>query len=172
MLEYKISREDMLKWCSIPVDQLADHPDRRAEIIIRDTRGEIAEIVGNMMADEIIAHNQAGLSTKWVLPSGPEDQYRTFIRRVNEERISLKNLYVFHMDEILDWECRPYPLANSFESCEGRMLHRFYGKIDPELNVPEDHRIWPRITTWTIPTGCVRNWAALTPCGLALATRG
>ena len=22
---------------------------------------------------------------------------------------------------------------------------RFYGKIDPKLNVPEDHRIWPRL---------------------------
>ena len=151
MLEYKISREDMLKWCRIPEEELPNHPDRKADIIIRDTRAEIAELVGNMMADEMIANNKEGKITKWVLPSGPEDQYRTFIRRVNEERISLKNLYVFHMDEILNWECRPYPLANSFESCEGRMLARFYGKIDPELNVPEDHRIWPRINNMDYP---------------------
>lgn len=146
MLEYRIAREDLDRWCRIPYDKLPSHPDRKAEMILRESRAEIADLVGNMMADEILANNAAGKITRWVLPSGPEDQYTTFLRRVNEEKISLRNLYVFHMDEILDWECRPYPLANSYESCEGRMLARFYGKIDPELNVPEDHRIWPRVS--------------------------
>lgn len=151
MMEYRISREEMLKWCSIPREELADAPDRKANIIIKDTRAEIAEMIGNMMADEMIANNAAGKITKWVLPAGPEDQYKTFIRRVNEERISLKNLYVFHMDELLDWETRPFPVENNHHSCEGRMLHRFYGKIDPELNVPEDHRIWPRVSDLDYP---------------------
>ena len=151
MLEYKISKTEMESWCKIPVSQLESHPDRRAEILLKDTRGEIAELVGNMMADELIARNKAGEVTRWVLPSGPEDQYKTFIARVNQERISLKNLWVFHMDEILDWQCRPYPVENRPESCEGRMLARFYGKIDPELNVPEGQRIWPRIADLDYP---------------------
>ena len=151
MLEYKISREEMESWCKIPVSQLETHPDRRAEILLRDTRGEIAELVGNMMADELIVRNKAGEVTRWVLPSGPEDQYKTFIARVNQERISLKNLWIFHMDEILDWQCRPYPVENRPESCEGRMLARFYGKIDPELNVPEEQRIWTRIADLDYP---------------------
>ena len=55
MMEYRISREEMLKWCSIPREQLADAPDRKANIIIKDSRAEIAEMIGNMMADEMIA---------------------------------------------------------------------------------------------------------------------
>ena len=101
MYEYRISREEKEKWCSIPLDQLEGHPDSKIKLILQDTRPQVAELVGNMMADELIANNVAGKITKWVLPSGPEDQYKTFIRRVNEERISLKNLYVFHIDEIL-----------------------------------------------------------------------
>lgn len=151
MQEYRISRDEMETWCHVPVSELVGHPDSRVEMIMRDTRAEIAEYVGNFMAEEVLRNNAAGKITRWVLPSGPEDQYKTFIRRVNEERISLKNLWVFHMDEILDWQCRPYPKENKPESCEGRMLARFYGKIDPELNVPEEQRIWPRLETLDYP---------------------
>ena len=145
MYVYKISREEKEAWCAIPREELAGHPDSKIKLIMKDTRPEVAEYVGNMMADEVIANNAAGKITKWVLPSGPEDQYRTFIRRVNEARISLKNVYVFHMDEVLDWQCRPYPVGDHPKSCKGRMLVRFYAKIDPELNIPEDHRFWPTV---------------------------
>lgn len=56
-----------------------------------------------MMANEVIANNAAERPTKWVLPCGPMVQYKYFIERVNKERISLKNLFVFHMDEFLGW---------------------------------------------------------------------
>lgn len=176
MQEYKISRAEMETWCKVPVSRLESHPDSKVKILMRDTRGEIAELVGNMMADEIIANNQAGKITRWVLPSGPEDQYKTFIQRVNEEQISLKNLWVFHMDEILDWQCRPYPVENRPESCEGRMLARFYGKIDEALNVPEAQRIWPRIANMDYPDemceklgGIDTVWAGLGYKGLIAA---
>ena len=176
MQEYKISRDEMETWCKVPVSQLEGHPDSKVKIIMRDTRGEVAELIGNLMAEELIANNKAGQITRWVLPSGPEDQYKTFIRRVNEERISLKNLWVFHMDEILDWQCRPYPVENRPESCEGRMLARFYGKIDPELNVPEQQRIWPRIADMDYPDQMCRKlggidtvWGGLGYKGLVAA---
>ena len=49
------------------------------------------------------------------------------------------------MDEFLDWEGRPYPIEDSYESLEGTMNACFYGRIDQELNVPPEQRIWPRI---------------------------
>lgn len=176
MQEYKISREEMEAWCKVPVSQLEGHPDSKVKIIMRDTRREIAELIGNLMAEELIANNKVGKVTRWVLPSGPEDQYKTFIRRVNEERINLKNLWVFHMDEILDWQCRPYPVENRPESCKGRMLARFYGKIDPELNVPERQRIWPMIADMDYPDQMCRKlggidtvWGGLGYKGLVAA---
>ena len=72
-------------------------------------------------------------------------EYDIFVRRVDEERISLKNLWIFHMDEFLDWEGRPLPVADTYESLEGTMNACFYGRIDEELNVPKERRIWPRI---------------------------
>ena len=102
-------------------------------------------MAGNMMADEVKKNNAEGKITKWILGSGPEDQFQTFIDRVNNERISLKNLYIFHMDFGLDWNSRTFPEGNNWHSPQGRMKVRFYGKIDPELNVPEEQRIWPTL---------------------------
>ena len=145
MSDYQISREELFRWCSIPWQELADQPDLKVDLRIRPDRDSMMVEIGNMMADEVIANNAAGRPTKWVLPAGPCDEYDTFIARVNKERISLKNMWVFHMDEFLDWEGRPYPVGDTYESLEGTMLACFYGRIDDELNVPEEQRIWPRI---------------------------
>ena len=144
-MDYKITREELFRWCSIPWQELEKQPDLKTKLIIKPDRAEMMHMIGNMMADEVIAHNAAGQPTKWVLPAGPTDEYDIFIDRVNKERISLKNLWIFHMDEFLDWEGRPYPVADTYESLEGTMNVCFYGRIDPELNVPEKQRIWPRI---------------------------
>ena len=145
-MEYTITRRQLADWCSIPHEELFEHPERKVENIrMYPTKAETFEYIGNLMAEEIIANNQAGKITRWILPAGPLKQYDTFCRRVNKERISLKNLYVFHMDEWLDWQGRPYPVQYAYNSLRGIMLHDFYGRIDEELNVPEDHRIWPDV---------------------------
>ena len=141
MKEYVIEREELFKWCSIPVEQLENHPDSKVNLMIKDTRKEAMIIAGNMMADEVKTNNAAGKPTSWILPSGPADQFDTFINRVNSERISLKNLTVFHMDYLLDFNSRIYPFGDYYESAHGRMFYGFYNKIDPELNVPEEQRI-------------------------------
>lgn len=140
----RMNRDKMIAWCSIPAEQLENHPDSKITVQIRE-KSQVSEIVGNMMADEVIANNAMGLPTKWVLPCGPMGQYKTFVERVNRERISLENVYVFHMDDFLDWQGRPYPEINNYFSLKANMLHDFYGRIDEQLNVPEDHRIWPDI---------------------------
>ena len=48
---YQISRAEKEAWCSIPIEQLENHPDSKIKLIIRDTRQEVARLVGNMMAD-------------------------------------------------------------------------------------------------------------------------
>lgn len=145
-MEYSITRKQLADWCSIPHEQLSTHPDSKVKTIhTYPTKAETMEHIGNLMAEEVIANNRAGKNTRWILPAGPLEQYETFCSRVNKERISLKNLYVFHMDEWLDWQGRPYPVQYAYNSLRGIMLHDFYGRIDEELNVPEDHRIWPDI---------------------------
>ena len=101
-MEYAITKEQLRRWCSVPRSALFSHPDRKIDRIdMLPTKAETMEHIGNLMADEIIANNQAGKITRWILPAGPLDQYKTFCRRVNEERISVKNIEVFQTDALL-----------------------------------------------------------------------
>jgi glucosamine-6-phosphate deaminase len=142
MLEYRVSKEELVRWCRIPVDELKDHPDSKVDLRMYDTKAETFENIGNMMADEVIANNLVGKPTRWVLCSGPNEQYKTFIRRVHEEKISLKNVWAFQIDEALDWQCRHYPVLPISGSCEGRMNKIFYDMIEEELNVPVSQRFF------------------------------
>ncbi|EUB31092.1 6-phosphogluconolactonase [Olsenella uli] len=92
---------------------------------------------------------------------------------MNEEGIDCTNLWVFHMDEFLDWQCRPYPVSDAYESLEGTMAACFYDRIDEELRPGEDHRIWPRITNLDYPDemcdklgGVDTVWAGVGATGL------
>ena len=38
MNEYVISREELRKWCSVPVDELGTHPDRKMELMMGEIR--------------------------------------------------------------------------------------------------------------------------------------
>ena len=144
-MDNNISRQELFRWCSVPYQELERRSDLKVKLNMKPDRKQIMEEIGNMMADEVIAFNKAGKTLKWVLPAGPTDEYDILIRRINEERISLRNLWIFHMDEFLDWEGRPYPVADTYESLEGTMNACFYDRIDPELTVPAAQRNWPRI---------------------------
>lgn len=144
-MDYKISKDELFRWCSISVEDLSTQPDLKAKLYMEENRSSIMRMIGNMMADELAENNRMGKITRWILPAGPMDEYDTFIARVNAEKISCKDLYIFHMDDFLDWEGRPFPVADTYESLEGTMNAGFYGRIDPGLNVPLSQRFWPRI---------------------------
>lgn len=137
--------QKMMDWCRIPAEELEGNPDSKVKVKVYEKKSEVPVAVGNMMADEVLENQRKGKPTRWILPCGPMGQYKVFAERVNRERISLKDVYVFHMDDFLDWEGRPYPEVNNYFSLKANMLADFYGKIDPALNVPEENRFFPSI---------------------------
>jgi glucosamine-6-phosphate deaminase len=94
------------------------------------------------IADEIKAHNAAGLPTRLILPVGPVGQYPLLVRICNEERISWRDVHTFNMDEYLDWQGRPIPLDHPL-SFEGYMRRALFEQLAPELRIPEDQIHFP-----------------------------
>jgi glucosamine-6-phosphate deaminase len=137
------SSEELFKWCRIPPEELPRHPQAKVKLKIVPTPQAMYEDFARTMVEEVKAKQAAGRPTRWILPCGPRGQYPLFIERVNRERISLRNVHVFHMDDHLDWQGRPLPLDHPF-SYEGWMRRHFYGPIDPALNVPPEQRHFPR----------------------------
>lgn len=81
----RLTKEEIFQWCSIPRDELPKMDGLKAKIALYPEKHEMMKALGNLMADEVIAHNKQGIPTKWVLPAGPTEEYDTFIARVNAE---------------------------------------------------------------------------------------
>lgn len=145
-MEYRIARKDLLEWCRIPMEKLSGHPHRKCNIRISSDKTELFREIGNDMAEELKEHNDLGITTKWILPSGHLDQYSYFAERVNSEDIDTSKLHVFHMDDWLDWQFRSFDSScTSFRSARSIMAKGFYGLLDEKHRIPEENQHWPDI---------------------------
>lgn len=87
-------------------------------------------------------NNQKGKETVMIVPYGPLGPYSRLVYLINKYKLSLKNCTFINMDEYLD-DNRKYLDLNHPLSFRGGMDRIFYGKVDPELNVPKEQRIFP-----------------------------
>ena len=126
---YDYDKERLLANPKIPMEVMADKPT-------------VFQAIAREMADEIKARNAAGKTTVFICPVGPIGQYPYFVQLVNQERISLKNCWFINMDEYLGDDMQWIPMEHPL-SFRGFMERTVYSQIDEELNVPEDHRVFP-----------------------------
>jgi glucosamine-6-phosphate deaminase len=136
-----VSATDLYRWCRVPAKDLPNHPQLRTKFrMVADSNA-----MGNLMAEELAAvidaNNRKGLPTRAIIPCGPACWYTPFTNLVNGQNISLRQLFVFHMDECLDWQNRPLPKGHPY-NFRAFMEARFYGGIRRELQVPELQRFW------------------------------
>lgn len=129
MSYYNISAEDLGKDAKIPILKLGDS-------------GEVFYEMALEMVNVIKEHNAAGKHTVFICPVGPVGQYPIFVRLVNRDRVSLKHCWFINMDEYLN-DDNTYISESSPLSFHGFMKHTVYEKIDPELVMPEEQRIFP-----------------------------
>lgn len=134
----------LFEWCRVPVEALESHPERKVAVKILKTPDDVHRWVAQEMVGEVQRNNRNGEPTRWILPCGPTGQYPYFIKSVNEQRISLKNVHIFHMDNFLDWQGRPLPMDHPF-NLEGWMRRNFYGPLDSDVVVPEGQRHFPNV---------------------------
>jgi glucosamine-6-phosphate deaminase len=130
-------------WCRIPCDQLVTHPARKIPLRLCTDSAEMGALMARELVDEIARNNLAGRPTRAIIPCGPSGWYEPFTDLVNRERVSLRRLEVFHMDECLDWQGRELPRAHPY-SFRGYMEQHFYRPVDQSLAVPEPARHWLR----------------------------
>jgi glucosamine-6-phosphate deaminase len=136
-----IQKEDLYRWCQIPMEKLESHPDRKIPFRLCQDSNEMGSLMAKELLDEIINARARGRQYRAIIPCGPNCWYQPFTELVNRERVSLDHLIVFHMDDFLDWEGKLLPKNHPF-SFRGTMEKVFYDPIDPELRVPEKNRFW------------------------------
>jgi len=136
-----ITPQELYAWCKIPYQELETHPQLKVPFRLCRDSDEMARIMARELVEEIQAHNRKGEPTRAIIPCGPSCWYEPFTDLVNREKVSLRNLVVFHMDECLGWQGRELPRQHPY-SFRGYMEEHFYAPVDPELAVPEENRHW------------------------------
>ncbi|MBN2301778.1 MAG: hypothetical protein JXN60_04600 [Lentisphaerae bacterium] len=137
-----ISKAELCNWCKIPYDKLETHPDRKIPFRICKDSSEMGQLMAHELVDAIRAANKENRQFNAIIPCGPSCWYKPFTTLVNKEKVSLKNLVVFHMDECLDWQGRELP-SNHPYCFKSAMERQFYGPVSENLRTPEQNRIWP-----------------------------
>jgi len=136
-----VDPRNLYKWCKIPVEELPEQPDLRVRFrIVRDSE-EMGQLMAREFLELIHENNTSGRPTRAIVPCGPNCWYKPFTQMANSRRISLRSLFVFHMDECLDWQGRPLPTNHPY-NFRTFMEKHFYGGIAPDLAVPESQRFW------------------------------
>jgi len=128
--------KDML---SISAKELLTKSKMRFQYL--ETKEDIYETFAEDIINEIKRNNQLGINTKLILPVGPKGQYPILISRCNQEKINWKNVFVFIMDEYLDWQGRVIP-ENHPLSFRGYMKQMF-SKLNEDLQLPEENFFCP-----------------------------
>jgi len=135
----RVAANDLLEWCRIPAEALEEHPRRRVPLRIVADSGEMGALMAREFVESIEAANATGRPLRAIVPCGPSAWYAPWTKLVNDRRVSLKHVEVFHMDECLVWQGRPLPRNHPY-NFRTYMERHFYGGIPAELNVPERQR--------------------------------
>ena len=116
--------------------------DAKLPILLTGDSGEAFYELAREMAGMIRDHNSRGERTVFIVPVGPVGQYPIFVRLVNRERLSLKSCWFINMDEYLN-DDDTYIGKDSPLSFRGFMERTVYSKIDAELLMPPEQRVFP-----------------------------
>ncbi|HBG3383112.1 TPA: glucosamine-6-phosphate isomerase, partial [Clostridioides difficile] len=116
--------------------------DARVPLVCAADSAEVFFDLALEMVSTIREHNARGEKTVFICPVGPVGHYPYFVKMVNDQRISLKDCWFINMDEYLDDNDEWIDAANPL-SFRGFMARNVYDRIDPELVMPEEQRIFP-----------------------------
>ena len=133
-------------WCRVPAEDLPGHPGLKVGFRLVADSAEMGEAMARELIDAVAAAAAAGRPCRAIVPCGPMAWYAPFARLVNAERVSLRGLHVWHMDECLDWQGRLLPAGHPY-NFRTTMERVFYSPIDPALAVPAAQRHWPTPAT-------------------------
>jgi glucosamine-6-phosphate deaminase len=135
-----VSDKDFESIMSVPASEI----ERFANIGVRIVKDQqsVYENMARSIADIIISNNKKNKDTKIILPVGPTPQYSILVNILNNEKVDLGRLWIFFMDEYLDWEGRLIP-ENHPMSFRGYMKLNFFDGLDKKLGLNDENIIWP-----------------------------
>ena len=135
-----VSDKDFEMIMTVPEKEIKNWSNVGVEIL--NSPEEVYKKMARSIADAIINNNNKSEDTKLIVPVGPTPQYKILANIFSTEKIDLRNLWIFFMDEYLDWECRWVPESHPM-SFRGYMKKNLFKLVDNDLGLDENKIIWP-----------------------------
>jgi glucosamine-6-phosphate deaminase len=128
------------------------HPNADFRISVVDEPAALYAAFADDLVDRIRAARAVGEPLVVILPAGPLRQYELAARTINRERLSLRHVHTFNMDEFAneDGVTAPTSWPGSFQRA---MWKRFFSLIDAALRPPEEQIHFPT-------TEAIRDYSA------------
>jgi len=139
--EFGVDRSDEIRQLfRLSVDELVRAS--AGHLVVKETLEELYDFTAEYMVNEFRAAMAKGGPVAFIMPVGPVEPYPRMARKINRDRLSLGNCWLFFMDEYCDDEGRPIPETHplSFRR-QSRAL--FLDLIDRDLRVPDSQVVFP-----------------------------
>jgi len=136
-----INKKDLYSWCRIPAEELENHKGLKVRFRIVESSEDMGLLMAREFIDEIVRANRESRTFRAIVPCGPKSWYEPFTNIINEEKVSLKNVVIFHMDECLDWE-GGLLAKNDPYNFQTFMEKYFYDPVKEELAVKPENRLF------------------------------
>ena len=125
---------------TITAEKLGEGSPIRVEVLSTDE--DLYHDMARRMLNAVRENDRIGKPTVFILPVGPVGQYPRMARICNLERISLRNIWCFNMDEYLtedgEWVPVDHPL-----SFRGHMRRSLLDLLDDDLAPPAEQVVFP-----------------------------
>jgi glucosamine-6-phosphate deaminase len=136
---------------AIPRAQITKHANPDFAIAVIDKAPDFYAAFAEDLVSRIVTARDEGKSFVAILPVGPVPQYTIAARLINEQRISMRHVHTFNMDEYADQDGNTAPISwvGSFQKA---MWESFLGCIDEDLRPPVDQIHFPtteHVTTYS-----------------------
>lgn len=126
---FKLSVEEMVAKC-------------QGRLVVTKTLDELYDYLAERMVAEFRLAAKKNGPTAFIMPVGPTQPYKLMAKKINAEKLSLKNCWFFFMDEYCDDDDQlisiDHPL--SFRRQIGPL---FFDLVDKALLMPPEQRIFP-----------------------------
>ncbi len=127
-------------YLTIPASDLGK--GNNVKVTIKTDMASIGEAVAQDMFDEIVGAKKEGRNATLIVPVGPVDQFAILAKRINKERLNIRDVALINMDEYLTDDDRWIPIDHPL-SFRGYMNRLFYDVLDPQLAPKPENRVFP-----------------------------
>ncbi|MGC8667859.1 MAG: hypothetical protein ACP5VE_07100 [Chthonomonadales bacterium] len=127
---------------AITRDEITRHPNPQFRIRVMEDRAQFYFEFALDIVTRIREALDADRPFVAIFPVGPMPQYEFAAKLINAQRLPLKHVHSFNMDEYADQDGNTAPIdwPGSFQRA---MWENFFGKINPELRPPESQIHFP-----------------------------